>query len=142
VSRLTQLLEACIDHFDEICGIDQEVIGDFSRREYLRTAINEKRCIIQQSGNGIAGFLIFTNDFFDNSFISLVIVKPSERRMGIATALLDFYVEMSATPKIFSSTNQSNTSMHKVFETAGFIKSGFIENLDEGDPEIIYVKLK
>ncbi|GAB0168122.1 GNAT family N-acetyltransferase [Lysinibacillus sp. CTST325] len=136
------MLEARMDHFDEICRIDQEVIGDFSRRAYLHTAINEKRCIIQQSGKGIAGFLIFTNDFFDNSFISLVIVKPSERRKGIATALLDFYVEKSTTPKIFSSTNQSNASMHKVFETAGFIKSGFIENLDEGDPEIIYVKLK
>ncbi|MFJ7982747.1 GNAT family N-acetyltransferase [Lysinibacillus xylanilyticus] len=131
-----------MEHVDEICGIDQEVIGDFSRREYLRTAINEKRCIIQQSEKGIAGFLIFMNDFFENSFISLVVVKPTERRRGVASELLDFYIEMATTPKIFSSTNQSNTSMHKVFETVGFIKSGFIENLDEGDPEIIYVKFK
>ncbi|KMY32358.1 acetyltransferase [Lysinibacillus xylanilyticus] len=139
---MTQLLEAHMEHLDEICGIDQEVIGDFSRREYLRTAINEKRCIIQQSEKGIAGFLIFTNDFFENSFISLVVVKPTERRRGVASELLAFFIEMATTPKIFSSTNQSNTSMHKVFETAGFIKSGFIENLDEGDPEIIYVKFK
>lgn len=131
-----------MDHLDEICAIDQEVIGDFSRSEYIRTAINEKRCIIQKTEKGIAGFLIFTNDFFENSFISLVIVKRSERRKGVATALLVFYVEMVDTPKIFSSTNQSNTSMQKVFETTGFIKSGYIENLDEGDPEIIYVKLK
>ncbi|KOS64431.1 GNAT family N-acetyltransferase [Lysinibacillus agricola] len=139
---MTHLLEACMDHLDEICAIDQEVIGDFSRSEYIRTAINEKRCIIQKTEKGIAGFLIFTNDFFENSFISLVIVKRSERRKGVATALLVFYVEMVDTPKIFSSTNQSNTSMQKVFETTGFIKSGYIENLDEGDPEIIYVKLK
>ncbi|MFJ7183378.1 GNAT family N-acetyltransferase [Lysinibacillus xylanilyticus] len=139
---MTQLLEARMEHLDEICGIDQQVIGDFSRREYLRTAINEKRCIIQQSEKGIAGFLIFTNDFFENSFISLVIVKPTDRRRGVASTLLDFYIEMATTPKIFSSTNQSNTSMHKVFEKAGFIKSGFIENLDEGDPEIIYVKFR
>lgn len=139
---MTHLQEARMEHLDEICAIDQEVIGDYSRSEYLRTAIKEKRCIIQQTEKGIVGYLIFTNDFFENCFISLVIVKPSERRMGIATALLAFYIEMAATPKIFSSTNQSNTSMHKVFETAGFIKSGFIENLDEGDPEIIYVKYK
>ena len=79
---------------------------------------------------------------FDNSFISLVIIKPTERRKGIATTLLNFYVERATTPKIFSSTNQSNTSMHKVFEMAGFIKSGYIENLDDGDPEIIFVKFK
>ena len=46
---MKDLLEARIEHFDEICAIDQEVIGDFSRRDYLRTAINEKRCIIQQT---------------------------------------------------------------------------------------------
>jgi len=138
---MLDLLEARMEHLDEICAIDQEVIGDFSRSEYLRTAISEKRCIIQRTEKGIAGFLIFTNDFFENCFISLVIVKPSERRKGVATTLLAFYIEMASTPKIFSSTNQSNTSMHKVFETAGFIKSGFIENLDDGDPEIIYVKL-
>lgn len=139
---MTQLLEASMEHIEEICAIDQEVVGDFSRSEYIRTAINQKRCIIQQTEKGIAGFLIYTNDFFQNSFISLVIVKPSNRRKGVATALLSFYVEMAASPKIFSSTNQSNTSMHMVFEAAGFIRSGFIENLDEGDPEIIYVKFK
>lgn len=139
---MTDLLEARIEHFDEIFAMDQEVIGDFSRRDYLRSAIHEKRCIIHQTEKGIAGFLIFTNDFFDNSFISLVIIKPTERRKGIATTLLNFYVEMAATPKIFSSTNQSNTSMQKVFEMAGFIKSGYIENLDDGDPEIIFVKFK
>jgi len=139
---MTRLLEASMKHCNEICAIDQNVIGDYSRSEYLRRAINEKRCIIQQTEKEITGFLIFTNDFFENCFISLVIVKPSKRRKGVATALLAFYVELAATPKIFSSTNQSNISMHKVFETAGFIKSGFIENLDEGDPEIIYVKYK
>ncbi|MFJ7734011.1 GNAT family N-acetyltransferase [Lysinibacillus sp. NPDC097231] len=130
-----------MEHLDEIGTIDQEVMGDSSRRQYILKAIQEKRCIIQQNEHGIAGFLIFTNDFFDNSFISLVIVKPSDRRKGVATALLDYYVGMAATSKIFSSTNQSNTTMHKVFETAEFIKCGYIENLDEGDPEIIYVKI-
>ena len=138
----SQVIEACMEQFEEICAIDQDVIGDFSRSETIRTAVQEKRCLIQQSEQGIAGFLIFTNDFFDNNFISLIIVKPSERRKGVATALLAFYVEMADTRKIFSSTNQSNTGMHKVFEAAGFVKSGYIENLDDDDPEIIYVKMK
>lgn len=138
---MSLVMNARIEQLDEICAIDQEIMGDFSRSELIRIAIQEKRCIIKQNEHGIAGFLIFKNDFFEHSFISLVIVKPSERRRGVAASLIEAYVEIAITPKIFSSTNQSNTTMHQVFEKTGFIKSGIIENLDEGDPEIIYVKL-
>jgi len=47
---------------------------------------------------------------------------------------------MAKTAKVFSSTNQSNRRMHQLFHNLGFVKSGFIDNLDEGDPEIIYMK--
>jgi hypothetical protein len=30
--------------------------------------------------------------------------------------------------------------MQAVYESLGFVRSGFVENLDEGDPEIIYFK--
>lgn len=138
---MSLVMNARIEQLDEICAIDREVLGDFSRSKQIRLAIQEKRCIIKQNEHGIAGFLIFTNGFFEHSFISLVIVKNSERRRGVAASLIEAYVEIAITPKIFSSTNQSNTAMHQVFEKTGFIKSGIIENLDEGDPEIIYVKL-
>jgi hypothetical protein len=32
--------------------------------------------------------------------------------------------------------------MQKVFHANGFIQSGIVENLDEGDPEIIYCNSK
>ncbi len=83
---------------------------------------------------------LFTNDFFGYSFISLVIVKPSERRKGVASALMKAYMQMAKTSKVFSSTNQSNKRMQQLFHNLGFVKSGVIDNLDEGDPEIIYMK--
>ena len=45
------------------------------------------------------------------------------------------------TGKVFTSTNQSNLPMQRLCDRLGFIKSGYVENLDEGDPELIYVKL-
>jgi hypothetical protein len=51
-------------------------------------------------------------------------------------------LNISPTMKIFSSTNKSNRRMQEIFKANGFIQSGFIENLDEGDPEIIYFKSK
>ena len=51
------------------------------------------------------------------------------------------HVERSCLPdKLFTSTNQSNTQMQALCETLGYVKSGWVDNLDEGDPEIIYFK--
>lgn len=133
---------ATLEQVDELCLIDQEVIGDLSRKDTIIKAIQDKRCFIQKTDSTIAVFLIFTTDFFECSFISLIIVKPSVRRKGVATDLLAYFVDKAPTSKIFSSTNSSNTPMQKVFDLTGFKKSGYIENLDEGDPEIIYFKMK
>ncbi|WP_407701988.1 GNAT family N-acetyltransferase [Viridibacillus soli] len=127
---------------DDIMKIDEEVIGDNSRREYIRKAIEEKRCIVANDKNIIVGFLIFDTHFFDCSFISLIIVIPTERRKGYATSLIEYIINISPTKKIFSSTNKSNQRMQEVFKANGFIQSGLIGNLDEGDPEIIYFKSK
>lgn len=40
--------------------------------------------------------------------------------------------------RFFSSKNESNESMQKVFNANGFIRSGIVENSDEDDPEIIF----
>ena len=42
--------------------------------------------------------------------------------------------------KLFTSTNASNTPMQALCERLGFVRSGYVANLDEGDPEIIYFK--
>ncbi|WZB72100.1 hypothetical protein WJ968_11125 [Achromobacter xylosoxidans] len=44
------------------------------------------------------------------------------------------------TAKLFTSTNQSNVAARRLMAKAGFVPSGMIENLDEGDPELVYVK--
>jgi GNAT superfamily N-acetyltransferase len=125
---------------DDIVKIDEEVIGSNNRREYILKAVKEERCIVAFDQELIVGFLIFNTHFFDCSFISLIIVRPTERRKGCATSLIQYFIKISATKKIFSSTNKSNQRMHEVFKVNGFIESGFIENLDEDDPEIIYFR--
>ncbi len=44
------------------------------------------------------------------------------------------------TEKLFTSTNASNGAAQRLFASAGFVRSGQIEHLDEGDPELVYVK--
>jgi hypothetical protein len=54
--------------------------------------------------------------------------------------LLEYLVSVCQTPKLFSSTNQSNHPMQALFAKAGFVPSGMIHNLDPNDPEIVYYK--
>jgi len=54
--------------------------------------------------------------------------------------MIEYFEKISPTKKVFSSTNQSNEKMKKLFLSIGYVESGYIKNLDEGDPEIIYFK--
>lgn len=45
------------------------------------------------------------------------------------------------TAKLFTSTNESNVAMQRLCDRLGYVRSGFIENLDERDPEVVYFKV-
>ncbi|MGM0863127.1 MAG: GNAT family N-acetyltransferase [Bacillota bacterium] len=131
---------AHIDDLESLIQIDCQVIGNESRHDQIQEAILEKRCLVVRVGEITAGFLIFNNHFFGNTFVSLIIVSPEERRKGNASLLLKHVEEITPSDKIFSSTNRSNEQMHKTFQVNGYSQSGKIENLDPGDPEIVYYK--
>ena len=129
-----------INDLDEIVRLDSEVIGHEGRREDIRKAIEEQMCLIHKKNGMVTGFLLYHTSFFDNAFISLLIVRHSERRNGIGRSLVQSFEDVSPTSKVFSSTNHSNETMHHFFHSLGYKNSGSIDHLDEGDPEIIYFK--
>ncbi|WP_078551983.1 GNAT family N-acetyltransferase [Bacillus alkalicellulosilyticus] len=137
---MKNVCKANIDDLDKLVNIDCEVIGNPSRRNTIKKSIEQGQCIIAKEGEDIVGFLLYDITFFECTFISLIIVSPSSRRRGYASLLMESLMDAAPTTKVFSSTNQSNINMQKVFEANGFIQSGIVENLDEGDPEIIYFK--
>ncbi|MGR3775595.1 GNAT family N-acetyltransferase [Bacillus paramycoides] len=139
---MENVTKASINDLDSIVHIDIEIIGDDSRRNYIKHAINEGQCIIVKEGNSISGFLTCDTNFFGYTFLSLIIISPTKRRKGHASSLISYMLSHSPTQKIFSSTNKSNENMQKVFQANGFIRSGMIENLDEGDPEFIFYTKK
>ena len=59
---------------------------------------------------------------------------------GVTTALIRHIERTCPRGKLYTSTNESNVAMQRLCETLGFKRSGYSENLDEEDPEIIYFK--
>lgn len=136
-----QISVATTDEVETVCMIDYSVIGNDYRRGYLSQAVEEGKCFLAKTDeNAAAGFIIFDTTFYENAFIWLVIVSPDFRREGVATALVKYIETICPTDKLFTSTNESNEAMQRLCDSLGFVKSGFIENLNDGDPEIVYFK--
>ena len=70
----------------------------------------------------------------------MLYVHPSHRRKGVGTQLIRHLEALCTTEKLFTSTNRSNAPMQALLPKLGYAPSGFVENLDEGDPELIYFK--
>lgn len=127
-------------HLKAMVEINKAAAPKWHKLRHLNSALREKRVFIAFVGRIPAGFLIWTKDFYSHYFIDLVVVHPKMRRHGVAVAMIRAMENFCPGNKLFSSTNKLNLAMQKVFERAGFVKSGFIGNLDRNNPELIYYK--
>ena len=81
-----------------------------------------------------------TTSFFHAPYVEMLMVAAAARRSGVGLALLGHCTMLVGDgEKLWSSTNRSNAPMQALFARAGFMPSGIVENLDEGDPELIYL---
>jgi ribosomal protein S18 acetylase RimI-like enzyme len=113
---------------------------DIKRIPFINHAIDSGICHILEDQDILVGYGILSHDFYQYGFIEMLYIHPSFRRKGLATLLMDYMENLCKTEKLFTSTNQSNKPAQALFESKGYVPSGVIENLDEGDPELIYFK--
>ena len=117
-------------------------IDPFRRTDSIRHAIKCGDCYIAVYDGIIKGFAIMNYTFFDNGFIELLMVAEKYRQCGIGSALLNHLFAECKTQKLFTSTNRSNEPMRKLLGKSGFTFCGEIDALDEGDPELFFVRQK
>ncbi|MGD0780555.1 MAG: GNAT family N-acetyltransferase [Dehalococcoidales bacterium] len=125
-----------------ILEIESMLIGNTEdHTDLIKRSIAAGECLVALIDGKVVGAAILNYTFYHQGWMGLLNVNPAYRRRGIGTALIQHMEKLCTTKKFFTSTNQSNIPAQKTYEANGFIRSGYIENLDEGDPEIIYFKL-
>lgn len=70
----------------------------------------------------------------------MLYVHSGWQRHGIGTKLLKHLETVCQTDRLFTSTNLSNVNMQALLAKLGYKLTGVIHDLDEGDPELVYVK--
>ena len=123
-----------------LVAIDTFARSHPERVELLRQSLVLGQCVVAASEAEPAGFAILNYTFFGFGFIPIVVVASAYRREGIGFRLLETLERRCISEKLFSSANLSNVPARRLFVRAGFIESGRVENLDPGDPEVIYFK--
>jgi RimJ/RimL family protein N-acetyltransferase len=132
-----QALVIAFDH-----DLDQKEHVELKRGEKIAKAISNGECLLILADNQAVGFVIFDYRFFDLGWIELMVIEEKQRGKGIGVQVLALICEQSKTNKVFTSTNRSNFPMQQALAKAGFAFAGEITGLDEGDPELFYVKTK
>ena len=121
-------------------AVDRVAAEEGSRRQHIRNWVGSGRAIVALIDEVVVGYAALEYTFFSNGFISMLIVDTTSRRKGVATALVKHLEKMCKTDKLFTSTNESNRPMQELMQRMSYEPSGTVYNLDEGDPELFYVK--
>ena len=111
------------------------------RRDFITRSVAHGNCtVIVAPGGQAAGYGVLDHSFFENGFVTMLYVEPAQRRQGAGLLLMRHLEGLCQTPKLFTSTNLSNLPMQALLAKAGYRLSGVIHDLDENDPELVYVK--
>lgn len=125
---------------DKLTALDEIASRDTERLIHMRRAVDAGLCLVAIEGEEAVGYAVLTNEFFGHGLIEVLYVSHNHRRRGVGAALMTAMEDRCRTQKLFASTNHSNAAMQALLVSLGYRPSGVIENLDVGDPELVYLK--
>ena len=138
-SNTLRIREATPADRDAIVALDQVAQSDPARIRFIERVLGSATCLVAERHQAVAAYVVLEYSFYEQGFVPMLYVDQRHRRHGLGRALLQAIVPYCETPKLFTSTNQSNQPMQQLLDTLGYSRSGIVHNLDPGDPELIYL---
>ena len=123
-----------------IMELAAEVIGAERAGPFVRSFLDRHHVLVAARDDEVVGCLAYRTDWFQCTFISLVAVTKDARRAGVARALYQRVEGMSTSPRLFSSTEETNSVSIQMHSALGFVPSGHIDNLPQGYRELLFYK--
>ena len=124
---------------ETIIQFDTIASGDRPRTNLIHQKIASRNCYVAVIDRRVVGYGVLDYSFFNHGFVPLLYVDAEYRRRGIGCGLLRHLESQCTTPKMFTTTNVSNEPMLALLAKLKYKKSGRIENIDDGDPEMVFI---
>ena len=125
---------------EALCSFDQIAHANRERQQFIANSVSAGTCYVATTEAEIVGYGVLNYVFYGQGWIDMLYVAEGRRRQGAGKALIEHMERQCRTAKLFTSTNLSNLPMQNLLAKLGFVISGRIDNLDEGDPEVVYFK--
>lgn len=126
------------EQFEELVGLDQIAQKDTRRRQELWKWLESGSVRVAAEDGSPVGYTAMEPSFFGNDFLVLILVGEQHRKAGIGHLLMSDIEVAERETKLFTSTNLSNQPMQRLLASRGWVSSGIVFGLDEGDPELFY----
>ncbi len=123
-----------------ICAFNHIAQVQEQRRQFIRDSMRNGIAQVAVVDGKVVGYSVIEHSFFARGFIAMLLVHPDHRRSGIGSALVRHVESLCKSDRIFTSTNESNLPMQALLEKQGYTRSGVVDDLDPGDPELFYSK--
>lgn len=116
------------------------VIGEERAGAFIKSHMERHHLIVAESSPDVVGFLAYRTDWFQCTFVSLVVVRDDFRRKGIAREFFKAVEAVSPTPRLYSSTEETNAASIRMHAALGFVPSGHLDNLPQGSRELFFYR--
>jgi len=123
-----------------VAALAAAAIGPDRAGPFVRSHVEGHHMIVAEEAGEVVGFLAYRTDWFQCTFVSLVGVRDDVRRRGTARALFKMVEDISPSPRLFSSTEETNVAAIRMHIALGFTPSGHIDNLPQGYRELLFYK--
>jgi GNAT superfamily N-acetyltransferase len=117
-----------------------EAIGPERAGPFVRSHIERHHLLVAEEAGAVVGVLADRTDWFQCTFVGLVAVREDARRRGTARALYKMLEDVSPSPRLYSSTEETNADAIQMHTALGFTPSGHIDNLPQGYRELLFYK--
>src|SRR5438105_14178547 len=96
------------------------VIGPERAGPFIRSFLDRHHILVAEREDEVVGFIAYRTDWFQCTFVALVSVHKDARRTGVARALYRCVQDMSTSPRLFSSTEETKGVSIQVHVPLGF----------------------
>jgi GNAT superfamily N-acetyltransferase len=129
-----------LDDASALKNLDSVVPLDPSRADLIDQWLRTDIVLVAEMEGQVVGYGVFNHAFFHLGQVDMLMVHPDYRGGRIGEQLLEALEQECDTPRMFVTTNLSNQRMQQLLVRMGFAVCGFIDELDPGDPELVFFK--